>query len=64
MTTCWLKYDEIECWIRPTARYWFRVAFACLTKMILMWWNGKVTGALPSVIEISNGKKIRNQNQS
>ena len=53
MTTGGLEYGEVECWIRPAARYLFKVASASLAKIGLILWGREVTGALSSRTEIS-----------
>ena len=59
VTTSGLEYGEVECWIRPAARYGFKVASTSLAKVGLILWGREVTGALPSGTEISKG--IREQ---
>ena len=58
-TTRDLEYGEVECWIRPVARYWFNVASTSFAYIGLIQWGREVTGALPSGTEISKG--IREQ---
>ena len=41
MTSSGLEYGEVECWIRPAARYWFKVASASLAKIGLIQKAGK-----------------------
>ena len=53
MSTSGLEYGEGEYWIRPDARYWFKVASASLAKIGLILWGREVTGALPSGTEFS-----------
>ena len=59
MTSSGLEYGEVECWIRPTARYWFKVTSTSLAKIGLILWGREMTCALLSGAEISKG--IREQ---
>ena len=36
IATIGLEFGEVECWMRPSARYWSSTASACLAKMGLM----------------------------
>lgn len=40
-----LGYGEVECWISPDARDWFRVALTSLAKMQLARWGRALTHA-------------------
>lgn len=55
MATSGLEYGEVGCWIRPTARYWFRVVSTYFAKIRLMRCGRDVTDALPPGIELSKG---------
>ena len=53
-----LEYGEVECWMRPAARYWSSTASTFLAKMGLMRY-GRAVKALSGGTEILNG--IREQ---
>ena len=63
MTTGGLEYGEVECWIRPAGRYWFKVVSNSLAKIGLTRWGRDVTGALTSRTEISKGIREQEPNQ-
>lgn len=33
MTTSRLEFGEVDCWVRPAAKYWFKVASISLAKI-------------------------------
>ena len=39
ITTSGFEYGEVECWIRPTARYWFKVTSTSLAMIGLILWG-------------------------
>ena len=64
MTTSRVEYGEVECWIRPAARYWFKVASTSYAKIGLILWGREVTDTLPSGTEISKGIREQEPNPS
>ena len=55
MTTSGLEYGEVECWIRPAAKYWPKMASTSLAMMGLMRCGLDVTGVLASGTKITKG---------
>ena len=54
MMTRGLENGEEECWIRPAARYWSKIASTCLESIVLMRYSRDVTGGVPGGNEILN----------
>lgn len=59
IATIGLEYKEVECWIRPAARYWSMTASAFMARIGFIRYGGEVMGVLSGGMVILDGTEER-----